>query len=329
MGAAATRRDFLLATAASLPLLAGRPAAAAGKVRVALGDVLSTETLCVQIALERAKERGVDYELTSFSKEDLAIQAVIGGQADLGVGTPYAVIQKTKVPLKILFQINRLVFFPVVDASYKSWKDLDGQPFAFHARGSGTEAIGNIIARREGITFGQRSYVPGSENRVVAMLNGQIKATIVDLANKNLLLEKGGDRFRVLPGVDQPASDETLFGRKDWIDANRPVVETIVEAFLATWRQMVANPAWVEEERARRNLLADRPKELLAGVEKFYRQGVEAGMFSADGGGATAARADFEFYTEAGQLQGPASSLAVEEFWDLGPLEAARKKLGV
>jgi NitT/TauT family transport system substrate-binding protein len=106
------------------------------------------------------------------------------------------------------------------------------------------------------------------------------------------------------------------------------VVETIVEAFLATWRQMVANPAWVEEERARRNLLADRPKELLAGVEKFYRQGVEAGMFSADGGGATAARADFEFYTEAGQLQGPASSLAVEEFWDLGPLEAARKKLG-
>lgn len=73
-------------------LLAGRPAAAAGRVRVALGDVLSTETLCVQLALERAKERGVDYELTSFSKEDLAIQAMIGGQTDLGIGTPYAVI---------------------------------------------------------------------------------------------------------------------------------------------------------------------------------------------------------------------------------------------
>lgn len=160
------------------------------------------------------------------------------------------------------------------------------------------------------------------------MLNGRIKATTVDFANKNLLLEKGGDRFRVLPGVDQPASDETLFGRKDWVDVNLPLVKTIVEAFLSTWRQMVASPAWVEEERARRNVLADRPKELLAGVEKFYRQGVEVGMFAADGDGATAACADFEFDIEAGQLQGPASSLAVEDFWELGPLEAARRKLG-
>jgi len=328
MGAASTRRDFLLATAASLPLVAGRRAAAASKVRVALGDVLSTETLCVLIAMERARERGVAYEMTSFSKEDLAIQAVIGGQADLGVGTPYAVIQRTKVPLKILFQVNRLVFFPVVDKAYKSWKDLDGQPFAFHARGSGTEAIGNIIARREGISFGQRSYVPGSENRVVAMLNGQIRATIVDLANKNLLLEKAGDRFHVLPGVDRPASDETLFGRQDWIRANRETVAIIVEEFLATWRQMVAQPEWIAAERARRGLLADRPAELLAEVPKFYREGVAAGMFAADGGGAEAARADFEFYSEAGQLQGPASSLAVEDYWELGPLQEARKKLG-
>ncbi len=328
MRAASTRRDLLLAGAAAVPLLVGRRARAAAKVRVALGDVVSTETLCVLIAMERAKERGVDYEMTSFSKEDLAIQAVIGGQADLGIGTPYAVIQKTRVPLRILFQVNRLVFFPVVDKAYKSWKDLDGQPFAFHARGTGTEAIGNIIAKREGIAFGQRSYVPGSENRVVALLNGQIRATILDLANKNLIMEKAGDRFHVLPGVDRPASDETLFGNLEWIRANRPTVDTIVEAMLETWRQMVKDPEWVEAERARRGLLADRPKEILAGVTKFYREGVAAGMFSADGGGAEAARADFEFYTEAGQMQGPAGVLKVEDYWELGPLEAARKKLG-
>lgn len=330
MRAASTRRGALLALAgaASVPLLSGRSARAAAKVRVALGDVLSTETLCVLIAMERAKELGVDYEMTSFSKEDLAIQAVIGGQADLGIGTPYAVIQKTKVPLRILFQVNRLLFFPVVDKAYRSWRDLDGQPFAFHARGSGTEAIGNIIAKREGIQFGQRSYVPGSENRVVAMLNGQIRATIVDLASKKLLLEKAGDRFHVLPGVDRPASDETLFGNRDWIAANRAAVDTIVTAMLETWRRMVRDPDWVEAERARRGLLADRPKEVLAGVGAFYREGVAAGMFSADGGGAEAARADFEFYTEAGQLQGPAGSLKVEDYWELAPLEAARRKLG-
>src|SRR4051794_22298174 len=152
------------------------------KVRVALGDTISVETLAYVVALERAKERGVDYELTSFAKEDLAIQAVVNGQADLGIGTPYAVAQKSKAPLRGVFQVTRLVFFPVADKSVKTWKDLDGQPMTFHARGTGTEAIGNILAERNGIKFGQRNYVAGSENRVIAMMNGQIKATILDLA---------------------------------------------------------------------------------------------------------------------------------------------------
>ena len=94
------------------------------------------------------------------------------------------------------------MFFPVVRQEYKTWKDLNGQPFTFHARGTGTEAIGNIIAKREGIKFGERSYVPGSENRIIAMMNGQIKATILDLANKNRADGEGGDRFHVLPGVE-------------------------------------------------------------------------------------------------------------------------------
>src|SRR3990170_4565005 len=184
---------------------------AAEKVRIALGDVVSVETLAFVVAMERAKERGVDYEITSFAKEELSIQSMINGQSDIGVGTPYSIIQKSKLPLKNIFQMSRLVFFPVASKEYKTWKDLNGQPFAFHARGTGTEAIGNIIARREGIEFGERSYVPGSENRIIAMMNGQIKATVVDLANKNLLLSKAADRFHVLPGVDDPASDELVF----------------------------------------------------------------------------------------------------------------------
>src|SRR3712207_6202545 len=89
-------------------------AAAQETVRVALGDVVSEETLAFIVALERAKDRGVGYELTSFAEEELAIQAIVGGQADLGIGTPYSVIQKTKVPLRAIFQMSSLVFFPVV-----------------------------------------------------------------------------------------------------------------------------------------------------------------------------------------------------------------------
>ena len=303
-------------------------AQAADKVRVALGDVVSVETLAFVIAMERAKDRGVDYELTSFAKEELAIQSIVNGQADLGVGTPYSVIQKSKVSLKILFQMSRLVFYPVASVEYASWQDLNGEPFTFHARGTGTEAIGNIIAKREGIEFGARSYVPGSENRIIAMMNGQVNATIVDLANKNKLMGMAGDKFHVLPGLDNPASDELIFASEKWIAEHPEQVGIIVEELLRLWREMRDNPVIVEEERAKRDLLSDQPQEILDEVVGFYTEGAEAGLFDPNGGGADAATADFDFYTEAGQMQGPASDLKVEEFWELGPLDAAKEKLG-
>ncbi len=326
------RRSVAAAAVAGLmagTALVGSPAQAAEKVRVALGDVVSVETLAFLIALERAKDRGVDYEMTSFAKEELAIQSIVNGQADLGVGTPYSVIQKAKVPLKVIFQMSRLVFFPVASNDYKSWKDLDGQPFTFHARGTGTEAIGNIIAKREGIEFGQRSYVPGSENRIIAMMKGQINATIVDLANKNKLMEMAGDKFHVLPGVSDVPSDELVFANQNWIEERPEAVNVVVEEMLKLWNEMSQNPAVIEEERAKRNLLADQPKEILAEVVPFYTEGVKEGLFSPTGGGMVAAKADFEFYTEAGQMEGPADSLSVEEYWNLEPLNAARKKLGL
>jgi NitT/TauT family transport system substrate-binding protein len=327
MNASAHLRKFAVTAAVGFGLAFS--GAASAQVQVALGDTVSVETLCVVIALERAKERGVDYKLTSFSKEDLAIQAVVNGQADIGVATPYAIMQKTKAPVRNLFQVTRLVFFAVTDkATHPDWKSLDGKTMTFHARGSGTEAIGNIMAKRNNITFGQRNYIAGSENRIVALMNGQIKATILDLSNTNKLREKGGDKFLVLPSLDNPASDEVLFARTDWMAKNGDKTDIIVEEFAKLWAEMGKNPGIIAQEREKRGLLKDLPKEVLDGVTKFYADGLKAGMFNLSGGGAAAAKADFEFYVEAGQLQGPASALKVEDFWNLGPLEKAAKKIG-
>ena len=302
---------------------------AAGKVRIALGDVASVETLCFLVALDRAKDRGLDYELTAFAKEQLAIQAVLGGQMDVAVGTPYAIIQKSKVPIRNFFQLSKLVFFPVADKKYKTWQDLDGEPFTFHARGTGTEAIGDIIIKREGITLGQRSYVPGSENRIVGMMKGQINASIVDLSNKNILMAKAGDRFHVLPGIHDPASDEVLFADINWMMENKENVAILVEELLRTWQEMTKDPTILDKERKARNLLSDIPKELLQEVDAYYVEAVEGGLYDPVGGGVESAKADFAFYVDAGQMEGPASELKVEDYWYLEPLDAAKAKLGV
>lgn len=323
-----TVRKSLIAAILSLSLGAvSLPGGASAQtVQVALGDTVSVETLAMVIALERAKDRGLAYKLTSFSKEDLAIQAVISGQTEVGIATPYSVMQKTKGSIKNLAQLTRLVFFAVVDRSaYKSWKDLDGQPITFHARGSGTEAIGNIMAARNGIKFGQRNYIAGSENRIVALMNGQIKATILDLANTNILMQKAGNRFMTLPGLDNPASDEILFARSDWIAKNPKQVDILVGEFVKLWAEMKKNPGIIEQERAKRGLLKDLPKAVVEGTTKFYTDGVKAGLFNPGANGQTIATADLEFYVEGGQLKGPVQALKVEDFWHLAPYTQALK----
>jgi NitT/TauT family transport system substrate-binding protein len=313
--------------AAGLALSAG-VAAAQETVRVALGDVVSEETLAFIVALERAKDRGVNYELTSFAEEELAIQAIVGGQADLGIGTPYSVIQKTKVPLRGIFQMSALVFFPVVSTEYPDWKSLDGEPFTFHARGTATEAYGDVVAAREGIEFGQRSYVPGSGNRVIALLNGTIKATILDLPNKDKVLEQAPDKFHVLPGIEERVSDEILFANAEWLAANRETALIVVEELLKLWREMNENPDIIEAERVKRGLLTDQPAEVLEEVPEYYEEGVESGLFNPEGATPEIVKGDFGFYVDAGQLEGPADSLKVEDFWDLSIIEDARKNIG-
>jgi NitT/TauT family transport system substrate-binding protein len=141
-------------------------------------------------------------------------------------------------------------------------------------------------------------------------------------------MEKAGDRFHILPGVSIPASDETLFGNINWIKQNEKQVDIIVTEFLHLWQEMAADPSIIEKERAKRGLMSDQPKEVLADITNFYTAATKAGIYEASGGGVDAAKIDFAFYTEANQMTGPAEGLKVEDYWYLAPLDRAHKALG-
>jgi len=122
------------------------------------------------VALERARAMGLDYEWTAFSDEELVIQAILSGQMDIGFGTPYSVMQRSKAPVRIIFQMSKLKFFPVSSQTYSKLEDLNGEPIMLHSRGGGTDSIANVIGDRLNIKFGERSYVPGSSNRIAVLI---------------------------------------------------------------------------------------------------------------------------------------------------------------
>jgi NitT/TauT family transport system substrate-binding protein len=301
-------------------------AAEAGKIRIALAETPSDEVAAFFVALDRARANGLDYEWTAFSDEELAIQAVLSGQMDIGFGTPYAAMQRSKAPVRIIFQISKLKFFPVTTKKYSKLEDLNGEPILLHSRGGGTDSIANVIEDKMGIKFGERSYVPGSANRVAALLAGQADATIIDLSNKNKLMRAHGDGFNVLPMFDVEASDEALFANLDWIKANEADVQIFVDALYSTWRDMNADPTIISRETDPDGPIGQLPKEILDGLDQFYAEAIEGGLYDKDGGGRKAAAADMEWYSKAGQLEGDAASLNIDDFWYMAPLDAAMKK---
>ena len=313
-----------MVTVTALPLALGLSMASADTIRIALAETPSDELAAFFVALDRAKANGLDYEWTAFADEELAIQAVLSGQMHIGFGTPYAAMQRSKAPLRILFQLSKLKFFPVTTKKYSELQDLDGEPILLHSRGGGTDAIANVIESRLGIMFGDRSYVPGSANRVAALLGGRADATIIDLSNKNKLMRsEAGANFNVLEMFDVEASDEALFGNLDWIQQNAGDVQIFVDALLSVYRDMHEDPTMVRRETNPDGPIGQLPEEILAELDGFYADAVEAGLYDPDGGGRTAAMADLDWYTAAGQLEGDPSTLNIEDFWYLVPLDAA------
>jgi NitT/TauT family transport system substrate-binding protein len=306
-------------------LISGAAAQAAQprtKIRYALGDVISIDELPLLIAAERAKPRGVDVEITAFKSEELATQAVINGQADVGQGTPYAALQKVGVPMRFFYQLSTLQFFPVVNKEhYQSWKDLNGQEIAVQGRGSGTEAIMMLAAKQHGIKYKNVSYVPGSQVRALALLKGNIRATILDAPNKNMVMKEAPEKFAILPLGNLKASDEALFATRDFISKNEAGLKVFIEELLKVNRAVNADAKWIMAERTKLGLLKDLPPKLEAEILPYFQEAVQGGVFPDDGGLAGAAKNDLEFYSLSGALKG--ENLKAEDFWYLAPLQAA------
>ncbi len=300
-----------------------------GTMRVAFGDVPGGEMVNFMIAVARAKERGVKVETTFLQSEELAAQAIVSGQADIGVGTPYALIQKVNAPIRMFYQLSMLRFNPVVNAEkYKSWKDLDGADIAVHGRGSGTEAIMHLMAKENGITYKSVSYVPGSGVRAGALLQGRINASIVDYERRRLLEREAPGKFIFLPLPDIKATDEALYANKTWLESEKEAVSILVEELIKTWREINKDPASIATLRAKYNALPDIEQIEVDELVPAFTQGVEIDLYPDNGGSAESVKEDFVFYTTSGSLDGDPSALKVEDYWYLAPVEAAVKKLG-
>ena len=248
-----------------------------GTIKVALGDIESVETLALFIALERVRERGIEVELTELADEDLANQAVVGGQADVGLGAPYGLIQGSERAAADLLPAG---------SACASSPSSTRPPTPTGSRSTARPSPCTRAARRprrsrrsssrRKASSSARSATCRAPRCVRLRCCGEHQGGGARHPEQELRHEGSARKFHVLPVPETNASDEVLFGNTEWLEQNKETVQVLLEEVLTTWRSINEDPQVRPGRSASGSgLLKDLPAELEEELLPYYQEASE------------------------------------------------------
>jgi NitT/TauT family transport system substrate-binding protein len=275
------RRQLLLAGSTSLlgvPLTGRAQPLDKGKVTLAVGGKNLLYYLPLTIAEQRGyfKAEGLDATIVDFAGGSRALQAVVGGSADVVSGAfehtvnmqfkgqpMRAFVLQGQAP-QIVLGIN-----PRTLPDFKTVADLKGKKIGVTAPGSSTNVMVNFILAKAGLKPSDVSIVGvgAGKGAVAAMRAGQIDA-ISNLDPVITLLQRSGD-LRIVSDTRVVAEAIKVFGGpmpagclyapQAFIDKNPAAVQALTNAMVRAdkWIQQ-AGPSEIINTVPESFLLGDR-----------------------------------------------------------------------
>src|SRR5256885_13614936 len=212
----------LVAMTFASPALAAGPKPEQSKVVVAVGGRSLFYYLPLTLAdrLGYFKDEGVNVEIVDFPGGAKALQAMVGGSADVVSGAFEHVVDMHAKGIEVQEFVIQDRYSGIVlglskdrAKSYKSPKDLRGLKIGVTAPGSSTNIFVNALLARDGLAPDAVSFigVGASSAAVAAMQKGQIDA-ISNLDPVITRLEKGGDIVTVVDTRTRQGMQEVYGG---------------------------------------------------------------------------------------------------------------------
>ena len=276
------RRSLIVYSAALasplLPALSRAQALEKPKVTIAVGGKNLLYYLPLTIAEQRGyfKAEGLNVEIVDFAGGARALQAVVGGSADVVSGAfehtvnmqhkgqrLRAFVLQGRAPQIVLGVSTKTM------AGYKSITDLKGKKIGVTAPGSSTHVMVNFALAKAGLKSSDVSIigVGAAQGAVAAMRAGQIDA-ISNLDPVITLLQRGGD-IKVVSDTRIVSEAEKVFGGpmpagclyapQSFIDKNPATTQALANAMVRAdkWIQ-AAGPADIINAVPESYLLGDR-----------------------------------------------------------------------
>ena len=274
------RRTLITATASwlALPAMVRAQSPEKPKTTIAVGgkNLLYYLPLTIAEQLGYFKAEGLDVTIVDFAGGARALQAVVGGSADVVSGAFEHTVNmqhkgqrlrafalQGKAP-QIVLGVN-----PKTMAGYKVPADLKGKKIGVTAPGSSTNVMVNFFLAKAGLKPSDVAIigVGAAQGAVAAMRSGQIDA-ISNLDPVITLLQRSGD-LKVLSDTRVVAEAEKVFGGpmpaaclyapQTFIDKNPNTVQALTHAIVRAdkWIQ-AAGPGEIIKAVPESYLLGDR-----------------------------------------------------------------------
>lgn len=217
------RRQFAIAAASAIafPAIVRAQALEKPKATIAVGgkNLLYYLPLTVAEQLGYFKAEGLDLQIVDFAGGARALQAVIGGSADVVSGAfEHTVNMQSKGQFMRAFALQGLApqivlgVNPKTMPNFKTIADLKGRKIGVTAPGSSTNVMVNFLLAKAGLKPSDVSIVGvgASQGAVAAMTSGQVDA-ISNLDPVITLLTRGGN-LRIVSDTRDPREAERVFG---------------------------------------------------------------------------------------------------------------------
>ncbi len=282
-------RTCIAALAAALALTAAAQAPEKKKVTIAVGGKSLFYYLPLTVAERKGyfKDEGLEVEIPDFPGGARALQALVGGSADLVSGAYEHTINMAakKQPIKAVVlqaKFSSIVLLLPKDkaAKYKSGKDLKGMKVGVTAPGSSTNMFVNNLLAKAGLKPTDISVVGvgAGAGAVAAMEKGELDAmsnldpviTQLESTGKYVAVadsrtEKG---MKEIYGGDYMAS--VIYTTDEFVKKNPNTVQAVVNA-------MVRADKWIAKATPQ-EIVDLMPAEYKAGNPSLYKEGLLKNM---------------------------------------------------
>jgi NitT/TauT family transport system substrate-binding protein len=183
------------------------------------------------------EQEGLDAELTYIRGGTTIVQAVIGGNVQIGyAGVPPILSAITRgAPTVVVAVLNNKMDYLIVSRKpITQPSELSGKKFAISSFGSSSEFAARLGLEKVGadpntVTMVQ---VGGSPDRIVALKTGAVDATILSATD---FIETSGLGFNTILDLSKSEIDypfNVFFGLRQFVTEKRPAVLGTIRAFV-------------------------------------------------------------------------------------------------